>query len=167
MNWVDIVIIVVVIGFAISGLSQGAVRTVVGLIGLVAGIVVAGQLYRELSVWLFGSPQEWGPIVAWLVIFAAVNIVAAIIGWVLARLVKMTLLGWVDKLLGLVIGGVVGLLTCAALLAVVMKYLPASDSVIAGSTLAAFLLDKLPLVLALLPPEFSSIRDFFATPRSS
>ncbi len=163
MNWVDIIIILVTLGYAFSGFSQGAIRTIVGLIGLIAGIVLAGRFYPQLSVGLFGTSQGWEPVVAWVIIFAVVNIAAAVVGWVLARVVKAVMLGWVDKLIGLVIGVFVGLLTCAALLAVVMKYLPATDATIAGSGLATFLLDKFPIVLGLLPSEFGSVRDFFAS----
>lgn len=165
MNWVDIIIILITLGYAYSGFSQGAIRTAIGLIGLVAGIVLAGQFYPQVSAALFGSGQGWGPVVAWVIIFAIVNVAAAIIGWVLSRVVKAVLLGWVDKLVGLAVGAVVGLLTCAALMAVVMKYLPGTDATIAGSGLAAFLLDKFPLVLGLLPAEFGSIKDFFGSPR--
>jgi len=167
MNWVDIVIILVAIGYAFSGFSQGAVRTVIGLVGLVVGIYLAGQFYTQLAAALFASDQGWGPVVAWAVIFVIVNVAATIIGWVLSRVVKAVLLGWVDKLVGLAIGAVVGLLTCAALLAVVMKYLPGTNATIAGSGLATFLLDKFPLVLGLLPPEFGSVKDFFGSPRLS
>lgn len=163
MNWVDVIIVLVAIGYAFSGFSQGAIRTVVGFIGLIAGIAVAGRFYQELGVGLFGSAQGWEPVVAWLIIFAVINIAAAVIGWVLSRVVKAVLLGWVDRLVGLAVGAIIGLLTCAALLAVVMKYLPDTNAIIAGSGLATFLLDRLPLVLALLPSEFGSIKDFFAT----
>jgi len=162
MNWVDIVIVLVALGYAFSGFFQGAIRTVIGFIGLIAGIYLAGQFYPQVSAVLFASDPSWGPVIAWVIVFAVVNIAAGIIGWVLSRVVKAVLLGWVDKLVGLAIGAIVGLLTCAALLAVVMKYLPGTDATIAGSGLATFLLDKFPLVLGLLPSEFSSIKDFFA-----
>ncbi|MEW6141558.1 MAG: CvpA family protein [Chloroflexota bacterium] len=167
MNWVDIIIVLVAIGYAFSGFSQGVIRTVIGLIGLIAGIYLAGQFYPQVAATLFGSNQSWGPVIAWVIVFVVVNVAASVIGWVLSRVVKAVLLGWVDKLVGLAIGAIVGLLTCAALLAVVMKYLPATEATIAGSGLATFLLDKFPLVLGLLPSEFGSIKDFFAAPRAS
>jgi membrane protein required for colicin V production len=168
MNWIDIVILLIVAGSAFSGLSQGAVRTAISFVGFIAAIFLAGRYYPEVAQSLFSSDKSWGPILGYVIIFIVVTFAASVIGWILSRVVKATLLGWIDKLVGGVIGAVTGFLTCAALLAVVMKYLPATDTVIAGSALAGFLLDKFPLVLALLPGEFGSIRDFFtATPKAN
>jgi hypothetical protein len=55
----------------------------------------------------------------------------------------------------------VGLLLSAAALAIVAKIYPGSEATIGQSAAARFLIAQLPFVLALLPKEFSSIRDFF------
>jgi len=69
------------------------------------------------------------------------------------------MLGWVDHLGGAVFGVVAGAILWGALLAIWVKFFGAGP--VTESFLAAVLLDKFPLVLALLPSEFDAIRDFF------
>jgi len=87
-------------------------------------------------------------------------IVAGIAASVLKSVVSAITLGWVDHLVGAVFGPVMGILFTGAILAVWVSLFGASGP-IADSGLAAFLLDKFPLALALLPDKFSKIRPFF------
>jgi len=51
---------------------------------------------------------------------------------------------------------------CAAVLAIVGKYLPGTEEAISHSAIAKLLIEQFPLLLALLPEEFDFIRDFFS-----
>src|SRR4030042_1148975 len=67
MNWLDIVMIVVVVGLGITGLRQGMIRTVFGIAGLIGGIFLAGRYYDELAERLFPSGAIWGNIAAYAI----------------------------------------------------------------------------------------------------
>ncbi|MGB2885089.1 MAG: CvpA family protein, partial [Dehalococcoidia bacterium] len=72
------------------------------------------------------------------------------------------LLGWIDKFGGLVFGLVMGGVVAGALLSIVSKFFSSRvEATVADSALAAFLLDKFPFVLYLLPKEFDAVRQFF------
>jgi uncharacterized membrane protein required for colicin V production len=71
------------------------------------------------------------------------------------------MLGWLDKLIGFILGVFIGGLVCAAILAIVSKHAPSAETVISQSGVARFLMKGFPLLLALLPAEFDFIRDFF------
>ncbi len=43
MNWVDAIIIIVALISAYIGYKQGLIRTILSFIGLIVGIVLAGQ----------------------------------------------------------------------------------------------------------------------------
>ncbi|HUW46612.1 MAG TPA: CvpA family protein [Dehalococcoidia bacterium] len=163
MNWLDIVIIVVAVLLGIAGLRQGIIRTVFGIAGLIGGIVLAGRYYDELAVVLSSSGATWVNIAAYAIILIATLIVAGVIGRLVAKLVHFVLLGWLDRLVGCVLGVFIGGLLCAAVLAIVLKYYPGTEAVISQSGLAKFLMGGFPLLLALLPGEFDFIRDFFIT----
>ena len=49
MNWLDIVIIVLLAIQFFTGLTTGFIRGLLSLIGLVAGIILAGQFYTQLA----------------------------------------------------------------------------------------------------------------------
>ena len=63
------------------------------------------------------------------------------------------------SLAGAALGFVLGAIFCGAILAIWVKFLGAGA--IADSGIATLLLDRFPLVLALLPSEFDGIRSFF------
>jgi len=88
-----------------------------------------------------------------------------VIGWLVAKLVHLAMLGWLDRLVGFVLGVFIGGLLCAAVLAIVGKYSTGAEAVISQSVIAKFLMEGFPLLLALLPDEFDSIRDFFSPSR--
>jgi len=163
MNWLDIVIIVVAVLLGLTGLRQGIIRTVVGIAGLIGGIVLAGRYYDELAAVLSSSGATWASIAAYAIILFGTLIVAGVVGHFVAKLVHFAALGWLDRLVGFILGVVIGGLICAAVLAIVGKYYPGAEAVISQSGLARFLMDQFPLLLALLPEEFDFIRDFFTT----
>jgi membrane protein required for colicin V production len=162
MNWLDIVIIVVAALFGLIGLWRGAIRTAFGIAGLVLGIILAGRYYGPFAAVLSPGGASWAGIAAYAIILIATMIVAGVIGWIVARLVHITLLGWLDRLVGGILGVGIGLLLVAAILAIVSKYLPGAADAISKSALAGFLMARFPLLLALLPGEFDFIRDFFS-----
>jgi len=161
MNWLDIVIIAVAVLLGILGLRQGIIRTAFSIAGLIAGIVLAGRYYDELAALLSPSGATWVNIAAYSIILLATLIVAAVVGSLVAKLVHIVMLGWLDRLVGFILGIVIGGLFCAAILAAVLKYYPGAGAVVSQSGIAKFLMAGFPLLLALLPGEFDFVRDFF------
>ncbi len=160
MNWLDIVIIVVIVVAIFTGLRAGLIKAVLSLAGLIIGVLLAGRFYIPLSEQLTFIPQAGvAKVVAFAIILVAVMLIAGITAALLKWTVSIIMLGWVNRLGGAVFCGLLGAIFCAALLAIVVKFLGAG--VIAESGLATLLLDRFPLVLALLPQEFDGIRSFF------
>lgn len=162
MNWLDIVIIIVTLLLGMLGLWRGAIKAVFGIVGLIGGIALAGRYYLPLASILSASGAIWSRIAAYLIILVAILIIASIVGWLVARLAHIVMLGWVDRLIGFILGAAIGGILCAAVLAIVSKYLPSTGGVISQSVMAKLLMEQIPLLLALLPKEFDFIRDFFA-----
>lgn len=162
MNWLDIVIIVIILLFGMMGLWKGAISAVFSIVGLVGGIALAGRYYQTLASIVSPSGAIWLGIAAYVIILVATLIVASIMGWLIARLVHITMLGWVDRVVGFVFGAGVGGMLCGAVLAIASKYLPGTEQAISHSAMAKLLMEQIPLLLALLPGEFDFIHDFFS-----
>jgi len=162
MNWLDILIIVAALLLGFVGLRQGIIRTVFGIAGLIGGIILAGRYYGALAGVLSPGGAIWASVAAYAIILIATLVVAGLVGHFIAKLVSLAALGWLDRLIGFLLGVFVGLLLSAAALAIVAKIYPGSEATISQSVVAKFLIAQLPLVLALLPKEFGSIRNFFA-----
>ena len=161
MNWLDIVIIVVIAIATILGLRIGIIKAVLSLAGLIVGVILAGYYYAPLSKLLsFISQPNIAQIVAFAIILIGVMLIAGVLAWLLKWLLSVAMLGWVNRLGGAIFGLALGAILCGALLAIWAKYFGIAG-VIAESLLATVLLDRFPVVLALLPGEFDEIRFFF------
>jgi len=160
MNWLDIVIIVVLVLSVLGGLKNGLIKSALGFAGLLLGIFLAGRYYAQVGGWLPIEDAAVAGIIGYVVIFIAVVVAASLVGLLLRRIIAMVMLGWADRLLGAVFGLVGGGLFCAAALAACVKFGMGAGSV-QGSGIARFLLDLFPAVLVLLPGEFDVVREFF------
>ena len=165
MNWLDYVILVILVISVLGGLATGLIKAVLSLAGLIVGIILAGRFYPVLAGPISSLLTEGvAKVVAFIIILAVVGAIAVILGNILTKVVSGALLGWLNRLLGGVLGLIMGGITVAAFLAIWVKFLGIAGA-ISDSSLASFLLDKFPVVLALLPEEFDAVRRFFGSGR--
>ena len=160
MNWLDIIIIVALIVPIFTGLMQGLIKAALSLAGIILGVYLASNFYENLAgIMTFISNEDIANIVAFIIILALVFIVAQVAAFFLRATIKAPTLGWVDRVGGAVFGFVMGAIFISAVLATIVKFF--GEGIVTESALAAFLLDKFPIVLGLLPSQFDSIREFF------
>jgi membrane protein required for colicin V production len=161
MNWLDIVIVVVLAVATFYGLRTGLIKAVLSLAGLIIGVVLAGRYYTALAGRLtFISQESIAQAVAFGVILIVVMVIAAVLAGLLKWATSLVMLGWVNRLGGAVFGLIMGGILCGALLTLWGKFLGAPE-IFTQSSLAGFLLNRFPAVLALLPSQFNAVRDFF------
>ena len=161
MNWLDIIIAIILVVNIFVGLRAGLIRMVVSLIGLILAIFLAGHYYQALADRLtFITSDRVAGIAAYIVILVLVMILAAGVAWILSKVASLVMLGWLNHLGGAVLGLLTAGVFIGAILAIWAKYV-GGEGTIANSLLGGFLLDKFPLVLALLPSEFDVVRSFF------
>jgi len=111
LPWVvDGIAALLILGSAVSGLIKGAIRILGAIAGIVAAIILGWRFTPALAGLLIPkiSSVFFGKVLAFLAIFIAVMIVTAIVVFLLNKLFDAILLGWVNKLLGFVIGLVIG-----------------------------------------------------------
>lgn len=164
MSWLDIVVLLMLLIPMFIGWRRGLIGALVPLAGLVVAIVMAGRFYGSvagwLSHWLDSSAQA--NLLGFAIIFVAVLAAAMVAASVARRFLSLLFLGWVDKVGGLVFGLLAGAVIAGAMLSLTSKFFGSRvEGTVADSALAAFLLDKFPFVLYLLPGEFDAVRDFF------
>ena len=161
MNWLDIVLIVVIGIAAFIGLRKGIIKMALILAGLIVGIVVAGRYYASFSQYLpFISSPTWAKVAAFTIIFIGIMMIAALLARLLESTASAIMMGWANRLVGAILGFILGALFCGVILAVWAKYI-GTPGVVAQSQVAPVLLGTFPKVLALLPQDFDSVRSFF------
>lgn len=105
MNILDIVLLVCLIPAVIQGLRKGFIAQVVAIISLVLGGWLAYRFTSVVTEWLGQWISASGPaldIVAFILIFAIVVTILFLLGKILEASIKIILLGWLNRLLGLV-----------------------------------------------------------------
>lgn len=165
MNWIDIVIIVLLVVPTLIGLKMGLVKSILPLGGIMLGVILAGHYYDPLSEsifsWLESSSQS--KLLAFIIIFVGVMISTAILASLLDKLLSLFLLGWVNHLGGAFFGLAIGSIVSATLLAGVTLFpFSAINETVHDSRFTAFFLDNFPFVLGFLPEEFDSIQQLFS-----
>ena len=166
MNWLDVILAILLISAAFLGFMQGLIRALLSLTGILVGVVLASNFYQPLSGLLGFIPNERAAnIIAFILILAIVLVITALLAKLLTAVVSGATLGWINRLGGALFGVLLGAIFLGALLAVWVEFFGAG--VVTESLLAGVLLDKFPLVLALLPSEFDSIRKFFSNSQST
>ncbi len=112
MNWVDVLIVAIVIVAAIRGWFQGAIRQVLGWIGLIAGFYVGIAIAPSLSTRI--THAAWRPILALAIVVVAAyvgHLLGHLVGASIRKTVKMVKLGLVDSVAGVVVGVAGALIT--------------------------------------------------------
>jgi uncharacterized membrane protein required for colicin V production len=121
VNWVDILIVAIVIVAAIRGWYQGAIRQALGWLGFVAGFLVGSAFAPSLSTRITHAP--WRPLLAIAIVIVVAYIghfVGHIVGSTIRKSIKMIKLGFVDSGLGVAVGVAGALLTCWLLAALLV-----------------------------------------------
>lgn len=160
MNWLDAALVIFLILMALAGLMRGFIKTLLPLVGLMVGVVVAGKYYTGLAHDIFSSHSTAAYVAAFLVIVLVFLIAAMILAMVLHELLKLVLLGWLDHLAGLVLGAVLGYIIAGAILTILLKH-SVGVSTISDSEVANYMVNKFPVALAFLPGDYDRVKDFF------
>jgi membrane protein required for colicin V production len=113
---------VVVAVFALLGLREGVVRRLVEVVGALATLVLtarfAAMLAPRVAGWT-GWSEGAALLAAWVVLIMAGLLLSRLLAVLLSKAVRLTVLGWVDRVGGMVCGAVFGLLVASLLVNVV------------------------------------------------
>ncbi|MBT9165626.1 MAG: hypothetical protein DDT25_00280 [Chloroflexi bacterium] len=190
MNWLDIGIIVVLGIVTVLGLKRGLIKSIVPLVGVILGIILAGQWHHYLAGRLgFIEHEGLAGIIAFVLIVIAVYVIVFVLGSMLHGILHAVFLGWVDRLGGAVFGFATGWVICSVVVVLMARYValpaeipempvaelsgwledwrglegirPSVTTAINESKLAAVQIDSFPIILGLLPERLAVVRDFF------
>lgn len=159
MNWLDIIIIVVLVGSAFGGMKNGLIKSVLSLIGLIVAIKLAGLHYVNVAGSLnFITNETAARIAAFGIILAAVMLITLVISYLLTKIVASLTLGWLNGLGGALFGLFMGTLVISTLLALWARFF-GMPQIISDSSLAVTMIKVSAITAALLPAEFDLIRN--------
>lgn len=151
VNWVDGVVLLVVLGCLALGLITGFVMQLAGILSVAAGITVAllgGPLIgTALSRWV--ETPALASLIGYVGAFAVASTLVRVLAGCLSALMKRWKLERYDRLAGGLVGAAKGLLICAVLLIIGGRVGPASvQESVSGSLLGPVLLTAVDAVMA-------------------
>jgi membrane protein required for colicin V production len=121
---VDLMILVVIAVAAMVGLVKGLVRQFIELAGIIAAFVVAMIFAGWLAELLRAhTPLPYSPsmVVAFALLLVGGIVASHFIAVTVQRIVRMTFLGWFDRLCGAALGLVVGAILASLLVSVALE----------------------------------------------
>ena len=103
MNILDIIILICLIPSLIQGLRKGFISQAISIISLIAGIWASARFADIVGVWLaqyITASEQVLKLVSFAIVMIVVFIILGLIGKLLDGIIKLVMLGWINRLLG-------------------------------------------------------------------
>ena len=118
MNLFDIALIIILLFFIWQGFRTGLVGAIGGFLGILVGIWAGSHYMQVVATWIIEtidiSNEALANIIAFVVIFLAVNIIASLIVMIINRIFHfIPFINILNKLAGAFVGLVGGILAVA------------------------------------------------------
>lgn len=124
MNYIDIILVILLLLAAINGFRKGLIAEIASLAALILGIwgaIKFSYVTSEFLIENFDLKTDYLNIISFVVTFIVIVILVHIVGNVVNKLVDTVMLGFVNKLAGLVFGILRSALILSILLVVFNK----------------------------------------------
>lgn len=103
MNILDIIILICLVPALIVGIKKGFISQVISILSIIVGIWASSRFANIVSEWLgqyITASENILRLVAFVIILVLVFIILGLLGKLLDSIIKVVLLGWVNRLLG-------------------------------------------------------------------
>ena len=105
MNILDIIILICFVPAVIQGLRKGFISQAISLVSIIAGVWASARFAEVTSQFLaqyITVSEQAMKVISFAVILTAVFLILGLIGRMLEGLFNLVMLGWLNKLLGLI-----------------------------------------------------------------
>lgn len=168
MNWLDYVLIAILLFSVLMSARKGFSREIIGLAAAVFALILGMWFYGLAGAFLI--PYVTSPRVAnlcgFLLVVFAVLLLGWMLGWIVSRFLRTVGLSFFDRLLGAAFGLVRGLVVTVSILTAFMAFGPQIDSAggkrgaanaaMLHSRIAPYVLSASHLAVAIAPMELKS-----------
>jgi membrane protein required for colicin V production len=157
MNWLDIVLLVILVASVVTSFRKGLTREIIGLVSVVLGLLLGAWFYGSAAALV--QPYLSSPTAAnfagFFLVFCGVVLAGSLLSFVLGKFLKVTGLSIFDHTLGAGFGLVRGTLIAVALIMGVMAFSQGGkppESVV-NSRMAPYLVRCAQVFAAMAPHE--------------
>lgn len=107
MNYIDIILVIMLLFAAINGFRRGLISEVASLAALILGVWGAIEFSYITTQFLtenMGIETEYLNLISFFVTFVVIVILVHLVGSSLSKLVEVAMLGWANRLTGMAFG---------------------------------------------------------------
>jgi membrane protein required for colicin V production len=170
VNWLDYVLIAILLCSVIMSARRGFSREIIGLAAALFAMVLGMWFYGLAGSYVqpYVSSTRVANLIGFLLVVFAVLLAGGMIGWIVNRFLRTVGLSFFDRVLGAAFGLVRGVLVAMALLTAFMAFGPNVDARTASSSvvhsqIAPWVLSASHAFVAIAPMELkSSFRQQYA-----
>lgn len=157
MNWLDFLLLIPISYGLLRGILKGFILEVFSLLGIFFG-VIAARIYSDavainIKNW-FDIEMSFAQPLAFIVIFIVIAISFHILAIIISKILKIILLGWLNKLLG----GVFGLCKMLIIMSIFINLfhlVNIKKEIIATHTISCSLLyEPIKKIIPVIAPQF-------------
>jgi membrane protein required for colicin V production len=155
LNWLDYVLVGLVLISTIGGAVRGLLKEVLPLVSLALGLLIAYRLGPELRPYVLDwwDNETMAYVFCFVVVFIAAWIALGIVSGLLYKLVRATAAGPLDKLFGAALGLIRGVAVAVVVVVAVLAFLPPRSPALRESALAPAFLYIGQVAMSLMPED--------------
>ncbi len=168
---IDIIFLLLLVLAIIKGISRGFIVAIFSFLAIIIGVAAAMKLSYIVANWLqhsFNTGQEWLPVLSFLIVLIGVILLVRWIANLIQTAVKIAMLGWLNKLGGIVLYLFIYLFTYSVLLFYLTKMNFIKPETIAASKTYSLIepfgvkaIDIVGKVIPFFKGIFQQLSDFF------
>lgn len=155
MTAIDFGVIAIILFFLVRGIWIGFIRQMASLAALILGYIFAGRYYEQISPRLSSfipSPQI-SFLVTYALIFLVVFLGVLALGYVLKKVMSLSLLGWFDRFMGGVFGLVKAGVVVTVLFLAMSGLLADTNPLMTDSLASPYLFKSSGMLLSSVPDQ--------------
>jgi membrane protein required for colicin V production len=157
MNWLDLVLLLVLLVSVGMSLRKGFSREVIGLVSVVLALMLGAWFYGTAGAFLipYVSSRTAANFAGFFLVFFGVLLLGALVSFMIGKFLKVTGLSIFDRVLGAGFGLLRGMIVAVALILGIMAFSPAQGPPpsVVNSRMAPYVVDAARVCAAMAPKE--------------
>lgn len=160
----DVIFAIVIIAAFYNGFTKGIIYSVLSLLAIILGIVIAMNFSSVAAVWLhnnFNIPAVIMPALSFILVLIAVVAAVKLMAIITEKFLKAIMLNFVNKLAGGILWSVISALIFSVLVYLIAKTGMFTDSLISSSASYKYIVPLGPFTLQLLQGIIPMLQESF------
>lgn len=157
MHWLDILIIIVILFFCLIGISRGLISQIFSFAAIIGGFIAGVILYdlagNLLIQYNLIESKSTSLLVGFMLVVIAVFVIIQILGWFTARVIGKLKLGWLNRLVGGVVGILIGIIITFFLLSWLNLYVIKDASAKKDSVMVPIVEEGYGIIITYIPGD--------------